>query len=146
MRWLEELDDTAFVAGVSMPLPLFDRNRGERDAARAGLRSARHERDAALATLSAEISAALSDFEARANEVQQLREQILPSAAEVFEGVWEGYAQGRFRGLDVIDAQRTLFELRLREIDALRAQAEARATISRLSGVTAPASAEPQSP
>jgi len=135
VRRLEEVDDVAFVAGVSAPLALFDRNQGARAAARAGVRSTRHDQVSARALLAAELARELAELRAREAEVAQLRQHILPGATQAFDGVRQGYAQGRFRSLDVIDAQRRLFELRLSEIDALRAHAEARAAIRRLTGL-----------
>ena len=135
LRRLEELDDTAFVAAVSVPLPSFDRNQGERAAARARVRSARHERAAMLAHLTAERARLAAERETRANEAIQLRDRILPNAERAFEGVRRGYAQGRFRSLDVIEARRRLFELRLREIDALSAHATLGAELRRLVAV-----------
>jgi len=135
VRRLEEVDDVAFVAGVSAPLALFDRNQGARAAARAGVRSTRHDQVSARALLAAELARELAELRAREAEVAQLRQHILPGSTQAFDGVRQGYAQGRFRSLDVIDAQRRLFELRLSEIDALRAHAEARAAIRRLTGL-----------
>ena len=52
--------------------------------------------------------------------------------------VRRGYVQGLFRNVDVLDAQRRLFELRLRELEALRAHHEARAEVERLTGTPLP--------
>ena len=58
----------------------------------------------------------------------------MPQAREALGGVRRGYAQGLFRNVDVLDAQRTLFELQLREIEAVRAYHEARTELERLTG------------
>jgi cobalt-zinc-cadmium efflux system outer membrane protein len=134
IKHLAELDDTALVAGFSIPLPLFNRNQGARAAARASLRKAHHERLAEHARLSAAFEGAYQEIAARYQEVTQLREHILPGAREAFAGVREGYLQGLFRNVDVLDAQRRLFELRLREIEALRAYHAARAEVERMTG------------
>jgi len=39
-----------------------------------------------------------------------LKEQIIPEAQKAFDASTEGYQQGKFGYLDVLDAQRTLFE------------------------------------
>lgn len=134
VRRLQEVDDTALVVGFSVPIPVFDRNQGERAAARSDRNKARHERHAAEARLAAELEGAYQELSARYEEVAELRESILPRAAEAFEGVRRGYAQGLFRNVDVLDAQRRLFELRLREIEALRAYHAAGAELERLTG------------
>jgi cobalt-zinc-cadmium efflux system outer membrane protein len=133
-RFSSETDDSALVAQVSVPLPIFDRNQGARAAARWELRKAGHERRSLHARLAAELESAYQELAARHVEVTSLREGILPSALEAFEQVRRGYLQGLFRNVDVLDAQRRLFELRLREIDALRAYHEAKAEVERLAG------------
>jgi len=134
-RRLAESDDAALVAGLSVPLPFFDRNQGARAAAESDLRKAEHERRAVEAQLAAEFETAWQELDARYVEVGALRATIVPQAREAFEGVRRGYAQGLFRNVDVLDAQRTLFELQLREIEAVRAYHEARAELERLTGM-----------
>jgi len=134
VRRLAESDDTALVAGLAVPLPIFDRNQGALAAAASDLRKAQHERRAVEARLSAALEIAWQELDARYVEIGQLRLAIVPQAREAFEGVRRGYAQGLFRNVDVLDAQRTLFELQLREIEAVRAYHEARAELERLTG------------
>jgi len=138
LKYLAEGNDTALVAGVSVPIPIFDRNQGERMAARSDVHRARHEQRAARARLGAELEVAYQEFAASHHEVSELRERILPAAQEAYEGVRRGYLRGLFRNVDVLDAQRTLFELRLRELDALQAHHEAKAEIERLTGTPLP--------
>jgi cobalt-zinc-cadmium efflux system outer membrane protein len=133
-KYLAEPNDAALVAGFSVPIPVFDRNQGTRAAARSGLHRARHERRAAAARLAAELEATSQELAARHHEVSELGERILPTAQEAYEGVRRGYLQGLFRNVDVLDAQRTLFELRLRELDALLAYHGAKAEVERLTG------------
>lgn len=132
VRWLAEPDDAALVAGFSVPIPLFDRNQGERAAARADLRRARSERRAEEAALGTELERAYQELAARHEEIVELREEVLPAARDAFDGVRDGYRRGLFRNTDVLEAQRTLVELRLREIDAVRAYHVARAALERL--------------
>jgi cobalt-zinc-cadmium efflux system outer membrane protein len=86
------------------------------------------------AQLAAALGSAYQELAARHEEVSRLREGILPSAREAFEQVRDGYVRGLFRNVDVLDAQRRLFELRLREIEALRSYHEAKAEVERLTG------------
>ena len=134
VRYLSAPNDSALVAGLSVPLPIFDRNQGKRAAARADLHKARHERRAVAARLFAALERAYQDLVARHGEVVALKQSILPTALEAFVGVRQGYLRGLFRNVDVLDAQRTLSELRLREIEALRAYHAAAADVERLSG------------
>lgn len=144
-RWLAESDDAAVVAQLSVPIPLFDRNQGARAAAHSDLRKAEHKRRAVHARLSAALESAYQELAARFDEATSLRDAILPGAQDAFEQVRRGYAQGLFRNVDVLDAQRRLFELRLREIEALRAYRAAATELERITGtpLSAPGGARP---
>lgn len=134
LRRVAESDDNALVAQLRIPIPVFDRNQGTRAAARSDLRKAEHERRAVRARLSAALESAFQEIDARFVEITSLQDEILPGAAEAFQQVRRGYARGLFRNVDVLDAQRRLFALRLRELEALRAYHAARTELERLTG------------
>ena len=130
----EETDDSAMVIGLSVPVPLFDRNQGGIREAVAELAKTRRQREAvhirALAALSEAVSAASIAYE----EATTLREDVLPWAEQAFEAAQDGYRQGKFDYLYVLDTQRTLFETRARYIDAAEACHESHADVCRLLG------------
>lgn len=137
VRDFKESDQQAFVAGVSFPLPVFDMNR-------AGVRRAGHEYNAAIldkvqAKLSAETELARS-YEAFANayrEHQALKETVLTGAQEAFDVAREGYNAGKFGYLEVLDAQRTLFEARKQSTQTMLDYYRELAVIDRLTAVHA---------
>ena len=57
-RWFNETDDSALVAGVSIPLPVFDRRQGDVLAARFGVASARNQQRAVELRIEAAIASA----------------------------------------------------------------------------------------
>ena len=59
---------------------------------------------------------------------------MLPAAQQAFEAVQQGYRQGKFDYLYVLDTQRTLFETQARYIDSVEAYHKARADVERLIG------------
>ena len=130
----EEDGSTAFVAGLSIPLPLFDRNAGNVEAAREAARGFEHRLRAAR--LSAEIALAeiLDQIETGRAEAVALRDTLLPAARQAFEAAQTGYEQGKFAFIDVIDAQRTLAEARARHLDALANYHKAHIELERLTG------------
>ena len=67
-------------------------------------------------------------------EVTTLREDVLPAAQENFDATEEGYREGKFDLLTVLDAQRTLFETTNQYVDALLAYHQTRAEVERLIG------------
>jgi cobalt-zinc-cadmium efflux system outer membrane protein len=133
-RNLQESGDNAFVAGLSIPLPFFDRNQGGVAAARAARSKARQASRAARNQAVASLAASYRDLSAAFVEARALREQILPAAEQSFEAASFGYREGKFGFLEVLDAQRTLFEVRGQYIEALAAYHQARVEVERLTG------------
>lgn len=128
-------DDTnALVAEVSVPLPLFDRNQGAVREAAERLEQARFEIDGVRAAVHA---AAVSTFEQLRAAFQRwslLRDRLVPDATHAHEQADAAYRRGAVRQLDVLDAQRTLFDLRLEAVDVLVTHHIARADLARLTG------------
>ncbi len=134
VRNFRESESNALVAGFELPLPLFDRNQGNVGEARANLEKARRERRAAEAGVRADLFAAWQTLSAAHLEATTLRDEILPGAQSAFESADFGYREGKFDYLQVIDAQRTLFEVKGQYLQALAAFHQARTEVERLAG------------
>lgn len=132
IRHLNESGDMAVIVGLSIPLPFSDRNQGSREAARHNLARIEKEEQAAQTELGRNLSEAYNRFQAVQTEVLALKEQIIPQAENAYRRINEGYLQGRFDFLDVLDAQRTLFESKDRYLHALREFHETVVGIERL--------------
>ena len=144
LRRLEDTDDTALVFGVSVPLPVYDRNHGGRLAAHRALAKTRHLRRAERVRVETGLRATLGELSSSFAEVHALRDVAVPRAAAAHREVRQGYRRGLFRYLDVLDARRALFALRTRELDALRRYHGAAADIERLTGAPLEASDPPR--
>ncbi len=118
-RHFNETDDGAFVATVSIPIPFRNRNQG--GIAEAKTRHTKAQRE--LATLETRLNSELSLFYNTLinlhDEVTTLRNEILPDAEKAFKMIKQGSMRGRFTVLDVLDAERTFFEVRSQYIRAL---------------------------
>jgi cobalt-zinc-cadmium efflux system outer membrane protein len=122
------------VVGLSLPLPLFNRNE---DALRAALRRTDAAGDELAATqveTAAALTAARTRYEAARNDVLLLRRDVLPNAQTAYEQTLKGFEYGKFSFLDVLDAQRTWFQAQTRQWDSLEAAWRAWADIERLAG------------
>ena len=133
-RRFNEDETNAAVFEFSVPLPLFDRNQGGIAEAQARLAKARSERAAAEVSVRSALTRAYQELLAAFAQVTSLRDRVIPRATSVFEGSRDAYARGLFRYLEVLDAQRTLFELRSQYLLALARYHSARADVERLSG------------
>ncbi len=130
----EETDDSALVLGLAVPIPLFNRNQGGVREAAAELGKARKEYEAAQVRTLAALSEAVQSLAAAYDEVTILRADVLPKAEQAFAAVEDGYRQGKFDYLYVLDTQRTLFETQAGYLDAAEACHKARADVQRLIG------------
>ncbi|MBW1851094.1 MAG: TolC family protein [Deltaproteobacteria bacterium] len=118
-RRFNETDDGAFVAAVSIPIPIRDRNQG--GIAEAKIRYTKTKRElAALETqLNSELSSVYNTLINHHHEVTTLKNEILIDAEKAFRMIKEGSMRGRFTMLDVLDAERTFFEMRSQYIRAI---------------------------
>jgi len=118
---IQETGDNAAVAGLSIPLPLFDRNQGEIRSARARLASARDNEHRIRRDVRAVLADRFHRLQAVGQEAAVLRDEILPAEKNAFEAVSYGYRAGKFGFLEVLDAEQSLFEAKSRYIEVLTA-------------------------
>jgi cobalt-zinc-cadmium efflux system outer membrane protein len=110
MKDVDGEDDTIYLVGLSIPIPLFDRNQ-------AGVARAAAELEQQAAALSAEKNRILKDLKiayqtlkTAHQQVNTIKTDILPAAQRVLDAVKEGYQEGAFSFLDMLEAQSTLYE------------------------------------
>ena len=129
-----EIGETAFRIGFSFDIPLFDRNQGGALAARSQLKVKTYQRAAGEKTLGTELAAARNDYESHRTAAVSLRDVVLPAADEAYRAAREGYERGKFGYLEVLDAQRTLTEVKFDYIETLRAYHTTLINLERLTG------------
>lgn len=129
-----EIDDTAFIVGLAIPLQMFDRNQGQIEAATQMLAKSRDDSRVAQMSVRTALAAAVQGLSTAFTESSLLRDEVLPAAQKAYEAADEGYRQGKFDYLDVLDAQRTLFEARVQYVASLTTYHKTRAAIERLIG------------
>lgn len=138
VRRFRESGDNALLVGVSIPIPVFDSNRGAIARARAEAAAAEADLAAARLDLDRRVLAARSSLEAARDTAATLKDRIIPAAEQAFAFSREGYRQGKFSYLEVLDAQRTLAEAQADLIDALQGFHTAWAELQRLTATTGP--------
>lgn len=122
------------VVGLSVPIPLFDRNQGNVLAAARRADQARDQRNGAELRLRSEVVQALAQWSTAVQEVQTFDRSILPSAQQALDAATRGFERGKFAFLDVLDAQRTLVAARLQYLQAQAQSSEARVRLERIFG------------
>jgi cobalt-zinc-cadmium efflux system outer membrane protein len=124
--------DLTLVAGFSIPLPLWNRNQGKIAEAEANVAKAADERAVDEVRTYAELNEGYQTLAGAAEEVQILRETVLPGAKSAVDQITDGYAAGRFSQLDVLDALRTYNESQTQYVKALSDFQKAQAQIDAL--------------
>jgi len=119
VRHIKPTDDWAFVAGLSLPIPAFNRNQGATLEAEYRLAKAKEQRRVLHACVQSALVSAYQRLSSARKEAISLKNDVLPGARDVFAATSEGFRQGKFSYLDVLDAQRTCFEAEARYTEAL---------------------------
>lgn len=130
----EELGLNQAIFGISLPIPVFDRNQGNLQEAVTRVDLARDQ----LAALRVQLDSALTDAWNRLQSARQasttLQQDILPGARSAFDAASKGFQLGKFDFLDVLDAQRTLFQAQSQYLGTLLSAHQASADIERILG------------
>lgn len=136
VRDFRESGDQAFVVGVSIPFAVFNRNQG--NVYKAGHASAKidAERQRAWIDLETNLATLTEELESSFSAAQMISENTLPAAQKAFSEARKGHSAGKFAYLEVLDAQRTLSEVREEYNDTLKKYHLARAEINRLTAST----------
>lgn len=114
-----QLGGNTAVASVMMPLPLFDRNQGNLKEAYQRVDKAEDEQAAMELQLKTELAQSYEMMSASWNEINILRDEILPGAKSAFHVTRRGYELGKFGLLELLDAQRVLFQNQVLYVRAL---------------------------
>ena len=133
-RHFNDTRDDAVRLTLSVPIQLFDQNQGNILSAQENLAKVRAEREANRNTLIVVAGRAYDSLQGSLRELAVLRETAIPKARQASDAISDGYGQGRFSLLEVLDAQSSLTQARLREQEALQNFHVAVATIEGLVG------------
>ncbi len=118
--------------GVSVPIPVWNRNQGSIAAARAQVAQAVQEVGLVENELVERLATAFRDFYSARQRAERYRTSILPKAQETYELSVKAYKGGQFEYLRVLEAQRSVTQARL---EAIRALGEAWKAASVISGL-----------
>jgi len=133
-RHFNETNNDAVRLTLSVPIPVLDQNQGNILSAQENLAKAGAERQASRNTLIVIAGRAYDSLQGSLRELGILRDTAIPKAQQAADAISEGYGQGRFTLLEVLDAQANLTQARLREQEALQNFHVAIATIEGLVG------------
>ena len=133
-RHYNESNADAVRLTLSVPIPVFDQNQGNILSAEESLAKTRAERDTNRNTLIVLAGRAYDSLQGSLRELAVLRDTAVPKSRLAADAISAGYGQGRFTLLEVLDAQASVAQARLREQEALQNFHVAVATIEGLVG------------
>jgi cobalt-zinc-cadmium efflux system outer membrane protein len=120
---------------LSVPLPLWNQNQGNITSAYAQLTRAEADVEMVQNTISKKMADAAGRYRVADQQAQRFELKIVPKAREGVKIIQEGFAQGQFDFLRLLQAQRVLVESNLGFIDALEARWTAAADMAGLSQI-----------
>lgn len=139
LRRLHLDSQQVWTAGISIPIPIFDKRQGAIAEARVRLEQSRLEATAIAWRVRAALVQARHEQDIARREATSLRDDALPAAREAAAAVEEGYRLGKFEFLNVLDAQRTYAELQGKYIEAVASGLKAAIDVDRLLRCESPA-------
>lgn len=136
-RHYTDTSQNAIRLGVSIPIPVLDRNRGGIREAQEAAQKTESERAINRLTLISVVGKAHDSAGGALQEIELLRRSVLPAARSTLSTIEQGYVQGRFTVLEILDAHRSVADAELIEHDAIATFHTSMATIEGLTGTPA---------
>lgn len=133
-RRLEESDDTALIAGFSMPLFSRKRNQGELSSVRALRDSAKSSEKVELLQLRTELFRAFSLRAQSIDAVNKTKGVTIPALEDALKLTRQAYLNGRSRYQDLIAAQQELLAAKKSLIESASTALISQAVIEELTG------------
>lgn len=130
--------DNVLTVGLSIPLFMAGRNRGNVDAATARLSAARQHREAMEAAVPHEVAAAYQRWMAAKEAVALFQHGVVDQSEQNVSVMRQAYTLGQLRLIDVLNEQRRLVDTELAYIDAQTELAQASADLERAVGSDLP--------
>jgi len=128
-KTLREGHRKGVILGASFPIPIFNRNQGNIEKARSQVSKSCAEYEKIQLILENRLSIAYKELVRAYQESERFRTTVLTLANQSFEFAQRGYKEGKFEYLDMLDSQRTLFEVKEKYIQSLLTYHQKRADI-----------------
>ena len=125
---------TQAIIGLSIPIPVFDKNQGNLQSARAREFQSIDEKAALENQLKTDLGDAYGRRQLQIETINTYKDDILLGAQSAYDAARKGFEFGKFSFLEVLDAQRTLFQAKTQYIQALALARLAEADIQNIIG------------
>ncbi len=133
-RRFETTGDWALVAGLTVPLPVFDRNQGRVAESRAALARTHADSEAESVRVHTTLYEIYQETQHSVHRVEVLRNEVIPRLEETMDETRRGYAQGRYRYYELRTVEADLLAARRSLVEAGTAAHRLVITLERLTG------------
>ena len=130
--------DKLLTVGISINLPLFNRNQGSKTEAKVAIAQAKHRREFLEKVIKSEVSAAYSRYEAAQTAVGIFKSGVIERSVENLRAMRGAYEVGAFRITDVISEQRRFTDSQREYTEALAERYRALTALQAAIGITIP--------
>jgi cobalt-zinc-cadmium efflux system outer membrane protein len=118
VRRYETSDDFALVAGLSIPLPVLNRNQGRLSESRAALSRTRADSEAARVRVHTALFEVYQEFQHHIHRADTLRDEVIPRLSKALDETRRGYEKGRYSYFEWRSVQADLLEARNELVEA----------------------------
>lgn len=132
IRQFQDTNDTALVAGLSIPLNTSGRNAGALQSARAARDEVSVRRESATLALRARLFEAYQQRRLGIETANSLREDVIPALTRALQQTQAAYESGRYGYQEWVAARQELLSAEYALIDAAAASLQSGATIEQL--------------
>jgi cobalt-zinc-cadmium efflux system outer membrane protein len=129
-----EIEEEAAIVGLSLSLPVLNRNGAAVAGKRHELAAAAHEAKLGHVERTAELAVLYSQIQGAAGQLAEISGGVLSKAGRIHRALEDFYVHGKVGILDVLEARRHLLELEMRIVDLTEKQALLAADLHELSG------------
>lgn len=133
-RYLKEANKWTWIVGVSIPLPLNDRNQGRIWGSRENLDKVEKERQALWISLLTELNTSYWTAQTIFSELELLKTSIIPAAQKAYDCSYKGYELARYNYLEHLESERSYRTSKIRYLETLAEYHKALAIIQGLTG------------
>jgi len=118
-RRINETSDNVMIMGASIPINIFNDNSGNIAEAKIRADQTKYKYNGLLFNSEARLNLLVNNINALSVMINKLENESLPKARNAFDIISEGNLVGRFMVLDVLDSQRSLYELESQYVNAV---------------------------
>lgn len=133
-----EENENAVLAGVSISLPVFNRNKGAIASKNHEVQAERKKYRAFMIERSTEVKAILSEIENIDEEFSAVTHTLQPKIKNVHRILESHYQKGKISILEVLESRRHLLEIKLRRVDLTTRKVLLVADLTELTGIDVP--------